>query len=72
MYMPDNVSLVLLQVAAVVTQPGKPKGRGNRGVPTPSPVEQLARDLGVQQEAIVCPASAKDVSAGDHAAAFRM
>lgn len=49
-----------VQVAAVVSQPGKPKGRGNKAVPVPSPVEQLARQH-LPSEAILCPKSAKEV-----------
>jgi hypothetical protein len=48
------------QVAAVVSQPGKPKGRGNKATPVPSPVEQLARQH-LPDDAILCPRSAKDV-----------
>ncbi|KAF6255994.1 methionyl-tRNA formyltransferase [Scenedesmus sp. NREL 46B-D3] len=48
------------EVAAVVSQPGKPKGRGNKGLPTPSPVEQLARQHNMPNEAILCPRSAKE------------
>jgi methionyl-tRNA formyltransferase len=43
------------EVAAVVAQPGKPKGRGNKAVPVPSPVEQLAREAGVPDDRIWCP-----------------
>jgi len=43
------------EVAAVVSQPGKPKGRGNKAVPVPSPVEQLAREAGVPDDRIWCP-----------------
>lgn len=50
----------ILQVAAVVSQPGKPKGRGNKAVPVPSPVEQLARQH-LPEHAIMCPRSAKEV-----------
>lgn len=48
-------------MAAVVSQPGKPKGRGNKSVPVPSPVEQLAREAGLNDAQILCPASAKEV-----------
>lgn len=51
------------QVAAVVSQPGKPKGRGNKAVPVPSPVEQLARQH-LPDTAILCPKSAKEVRRG--------
>lgn len=50
------------QVPLVVSQPGKPKGRGNRAVAVPTPVEQLARDMGLGDSQIMCPATAKDVS----------
>lgn len=49
----------------MISQPGKPKGRGNKGVPTPSPVEQLARHHNVPDQAILCPKSAKEVSTSD-------
>ena len=52
---------VLVQIAAVVSQPGKPKGRGNKAVPIPSPVEQLARQHCVPDNMILCPKSAKEV-----------
>ncbi len=55
-------SLPWLQVAAVVSQPGKPKGRGNKAVPIPSPVEQLARSSGIADDRILCPKSAREVS----------
>jgi hypothetical protein len=45
----------------VVSQPGKPKGRGNKAVPVPSPVEEVARRRGLPPDRILCPASAKDV-----------
>lgn len=48
----------------VVSQPGKPKGRGNKTVPVPSPVEQLARDAGFGDDRIMCPARARDVGRG--------
>lgn len=51
---------LVAQVAAVVSQPGKPKGRGNKAVPVPSPVEQLARQH-LPDSAILCPKSAKEV-----------
>lgn len=46
----------------VVSQPGKPKGRGNKAVPVPSPVEQLARDHGFGNDQILVPIKARDVS----------
>jgi methionyl-tRNA formyltransferase len=55
-----------MQVAAVISQPGKPKGRGNKAVPVPTPVEQLARQH-LPDTAILCPKSAKEVSGLLHA-----
>ena len=43
------------QVVAVVSQPGKPKGRGNKATPVPSPVESLARKEGLPDDRILCP-----------------
>ncbi|GAB4819162.1 hypothetical protein N2152v2_006208 [Parachlorella kessleri] len=48
------------EVSAVVSQPGRPKGRGNKKVPQPSEVEQLARASGLQQHQILCPEKATD------------
>ncbi|EFJ45234.1 hypothetical protein VOLCADRAFT_106047 [Volvox carteri f. nagariensis] len=49
------------EVALVVSQPGKPKGRGNRAVAIPSPVEALARDSGLLgPDQILCPARARE------------
>lgn len=45
----------------MVSQPGKPRGRGNKSTPLPTPVEQVARDLGLPDEAILCPKTAKEV-----------
>jgi methionyl-tRNA formyltransferase len=39
------------RVVGVVTQPGKPRGRGNRAVPLPSPVEQAAAEAAAAYEA---------------------
>ncbi|KAG2430426.1 hypothetical protein HXX76_009951 [Chlamydomonas incerta] len=51
------------EVSMVVSQPGKPRGRGNRAVAQPSPVEALARDSGLLAPgAILCPARAKEAS----------
>ena len=47
-------------LSAVVSQPGKPKGRGNKTTPVPTPVEEAARSLGLPQDSILCPSSAKD------------
>lgn len=43
-----------------MSQPGKPKGRGNKAVPVPTPVEQLARQH-LPETAILCPKSAREV-----------
>ena len=51
------------QVTAVVTQPGRPRGRGNRRTPEPSPVEAAARDLGFHDDRILAPAKASEVLA---------
>ncbi|KAG2484615.1 hypothetical protein HYH03_016569 [Edaphochlamys debaryana] len=48
------------EVALVVSQPGKPRGRGNRAVAQPSPVEALAREQGLTDDAITCPAKANE------------
>ncbi|GLI63252.1 hypothetical protein VaNZ11_006151 [Volvox africanus] len=47
------------EISLVVSQPGKPKGRGNRGMAVPSPVEALARDL-LPADNILCPVRAKE------------
>ena len=49
------------QVTAVVTQPGRPRGRGNRRTPEPSPVEAAARELGLHDDRILAPAKASEV-----------
>ncbi|KAL4452092.1 hypothetical protein ABPG75_007754 [Micractinium tetrahymenae] len=43
------------EVAAVVTQPPRPTGRGNRKVPQPSPVEVAAAAAGLPAERILAP-----------------
>ena len=43
------------EIAAVVTQPPRPTGRGNRKVPQPSPVQQLAAEAGLPPERILAP-----------------
>ncbi|KAK9830310.1 hypothetical protein WJX72_010930 [[Myrmecia] bisecta] len=48
------------EVAAVVTQPGKPKGRGNKSIPQPSPVEVAARGASIAADRIWTPAKAHD------------
>ncbi|MEW5317523.1 MAG: hypothetical protein WDW38_008811 [Sanguina aurantia] len=48
------------EVSLVVSQPGKPRGRGNSSTPLPSPVEALARAQGLLDEHITCPARANE------------
>jgi hypothetical protein len=50
------------ELAAVVSQPGKPRGRGRGGdaPPPPSPVAALASARGVPPQAILTPATAKE------------
>jgi hypothetical protein len=52
------------ELAAVVSQPGKPRGRGRGGdaPPPPSPVAALAAARGVPPDAILTPATAKDAA----------
>jgi methionyl-tRNA formyltransferase len=51
------------EVAAVVSQPGRPRGRGSkRAEPQPSPVECLARDAGLPDDRILCPERAGDAA----------
>lgn len=47
-------------IAAVVTQPGRPKGRRNKGVPQPSPVQVCALEHGIHEDAIFCPVKASE------------
>lgn len=46
------------EVAAVVSQPGRPRGR--KRTIQPSPVDQLARDAGLPADRILCPERAGD------------
>ncbi|KAG1663821.1 hypothetical protein FOA52_013386 [Chlamydomonas sp. UWO 241] len=50
----------MFEVTAVVSQPGKPKGRGNSRTPVPTPVEQAAWELGLPADEVLCPASARE------------
>lgn len=43
------------EVAAVVTQPARPTGRGNRKVPQPSPVAVAASEAGMPPELVLAP-----------------
>lgn len=50
-----------IEVIGVVSQPGKPKGRGNRKIAVPSPVSALAVENGFEDgHQLVCPTSARD------------
>ncbi len=46
------------EVSAVVTQPGRPKGRGK--VAQPSPVHSAALELGIPESRIFCPIKASE------------
>lgn len=48
-----------IQVTAVVTQPGRPKGRGK--VPQPSPVQLLAHERGLSEDQVLSPIKAREV-----------
>ena len=48
------------EVAAVVSQPGRPRGRGNKKVPQPSEVEAAARAAGFSGAQLLCPEKASD------------
>jgi methionyl-tRNA formyltransferase len=45
-------------IVGVVTQPGRPKGRRNKGIPQPSPVEVFAREESLEN--ILCPVKASE------------
>lgn len=47
-------------IQAVVTQPGRPKGRRNKGVPQPSPVFECAVNEGIPEDMIFCPVKATE------------
>jgi methionyl-tRNA formyltransferase len=48
------------EISAIVSQPGRPKGRSRQ--PQPSAVEKLALDLGLTTDQILCPEKATDPS----------
>lgn len=48
------------KIEAVVTQPGRPKGRRNKGVPQPSPVFECAVNEGITEDRIFCPVKASE------------
>ena len=49
------------EVAAVVSQPGRPRGRGRKSAePAPSPVAELAMKRGIAEDRILCPVKANE------------
>ncbi len=58
---------VAFQVAAIVTQPGRPRGRGSKKVAQPSPVAQLVLDRGWPEDRILSPVKASEVGTCCHA-----
>ena len=52
----------LFEVAAVISQPGRPRGRGRKssGPPPPSPVTQLAIDRGFDESKLLNPVKANE------------
>lgn len=48
------------EVAAIVTQPGRPRGRGSKKVAQPSPVAQLVLDRGWPEGRILSPVKASE------------
>merc|ERR1711965_286536 len=52
----------LFEIAAVISQPGRPRGRGRKssGPPPPSPVTQSAIDRGVDEAKLLNPAKANE------------
>ena len=54
----SNLPDATFNVSAVVSQPGRPKGRSRH--PTPTPVETLALQSGLAPDQILCPERATD------------
>ena len=54
----ESVDTTPWEITAVVTQPGRPKGRGK--VPQPSPVYSTAIDHGIPESRIFCPVKASE------------
>lgn len=50
------------ELVAVVSQPGRPRGRGRKteGSPPPSPVSELAINLGIDKEKVMTPFTARE------------
>jgi methionyl-tRNA formyltransferase len=60
------------ELVGVVSQPGKPKGRGNKATPVPSPVEETARAWKrMPKDGVLTPASAKDPAFLDQVRAMK-
>ena len=57
-----ELETVLFEIAAVISQPGRPRGRGRKssGPPPPSPVTQSAIDRGVDEAKLLNPAKANE------------
>ncbi|CAK0784141.1 hypothetical protein CVIRNUC_007344 [Coccomyxa viridis] len=49
-------------VAAIVTQPGRPRGRGNKSIALPSLVAEQALSLGFSEDQILSPAKATEAA----------
>lgn len=58
---PSLAEAIALQIAAVMTQPGRPRGRGSKKVPQPSLVAERAISLGYDEEQILSPVKASEV-----------
>ena len=51
----------MFEVTAVVSQPGRPRGRGRKSdAPAPSPVAELAMQRGMTEDRILCPEKANE------------
>ena len=49
------------EVCAVVSQPGRPRGRGRKSdAPMPSPVAELAMKRGIAEDRVLCPEKANE------------
>ena len=51
-----------VQIAGVISQPGRAQGRGKRRVPQPTPVEAVAREANLDPGCILVPETARSVS----------
>ena len=60
-YHDTTPAIGLNQVVGVISQPGRPQGRGKRRLSQPSPVELVARQAGFDPEQILCPEKAREV-----------